>query len=121
MRFAAAALLALLLAVRSLAPQGFMPQFDRGALTIVACPDSSPAVAAQFHQRHHHPADHRLAHEPCPYAAVSQLGATGADWGGFAIGALFFAALLLLGRSVHFIERHSNHERPPAIGPPVIS
>jgi hypothetical protein len=45
-------LLALLLAVRLLSPAGFMPSFDRGTITIVACPDAASAPAMMGH--HHH-------------------------------------------------------------------
>src|SRR5215470_4119539 len=97
-RFALAALFALLLAVRSLAPSGFMPQFDRGALTIVACPDAGAAAAPALHH-HHHPADHGVHNQPCPYAAASSLGALGPDWAPLALAAPFFSAILLLGRT----------------------
>jgi hypothetical protein len=113
-RFAWAALFALLLAVRSLAPAGFMPSFEHGAVTIVACPDAAPVV-----HHHHHPADHSVAHQPCPYAAASSLGALGPDWMPLLLPALFFAVALLLGRTFLFIERQVRHGRPPAIGPPI--
>jgi hypothetical protein len=113
-RFAIAALLALLLALRSLAPAGFMPAFDHGAVTIVACPDAVPAM-----HHHHHPADHSSAHQPCPYAAAASLGALGPDWAPLLIPVVFFAVALLLGRTFLFIERQTSRERPPAIGPPL--
>ncbi len=71
-RFAWGMLLALLLGLRSLAPAGFMPSFDHGAVTIVACPDASAAVAPMHHR---HPVDHSIAHQLCPYAAGAGLGA----------------------------------------------
>jgi hypothetical protein len=117
-RFAWAALFALLLAVRSLAPAGLMPAFDRGAVTIIACPDANVAVVPVTHH-HHHPADHSLAHQPCPYAAASSLGALGPDWTPLLLAAVFFAVALLLGRTFLFIERQGRYERPPAIGPPI--
>jgi hypothetical protein len=114
-RFAIAALLALLLALRSLAPAGFMPAFDHGAVTIVACPDASPAMPAM-----HHPgsADHAFAHHPCPYASAASLGALGPDWASLLL-LPFFAAILLLGRTFLFVERQTSRERPPSRGPPI--
>lgn len=114
-RFAWAALFALLLAVRSLAPAGFMPAFDHGAVTIVACPDA-PVVPAMHH---HHPGDHKGSnHEPCPYASASSLGALGVDFAPL-VGVILVAVALLLGRTFLFVERQSRRERPPAIGPPL--
>ena len=113
-RFAIAALFALLLALRSLAPAGFMPAFDVGAVTIVACPDAAPAMPGM----HHHPADHNFAHHPCPYASAASLGALGPDWTPL-LTAPFFAEVLLLGRTFQFVERQTARERPPSRGPPV--
>jgi hypothetical protein len=108
-------LLALLLGLRLLAPAGFMPAFDRGAVTIVACPDASvPAVPAH----HHHPASHKNIHQPCPYAAASALGAITGDWTPL-IALTAFAVILLLGSSQVFIERRRANERPPLRGPPL--
>ena len=114
-RFAWAALFALLLAVRSLAPAGFMPAFDHGAVTIVACPDAD-AVSTTTAMHHH--GDHKSMHQLCPYASVSALGAVGVDWTPVVVP-FFFAVALLLGRTFLFIERQSARERPPAIGPPI--
>lgn len=113
-RLAAAALLALLLAVRSLAPAGFMPAFEKGAVAIIICPDAAPAAA----HHHHGPGDRTGQHQPCPYAAASALGALGADWPPL-LAALFFVAALLLGRPFLFIDRHCGRERPPLRGPPI--
>ena len=44
-----AALLALMMAVRLLAPAGFMPSFEHGAVTIVACPDADAGGAMAAH------------------------------------------------------------------------
>jgi hypothetical protein len=115
MRLAVAAVFALLLAVRSLAPAGFMPMFDRGAVTIVACPDTSAAVGAT--PMHHH-GDRKSLHQPCPYASASALGTLGADFTPL-LAVAFFATALLLGRTFLFIDRHAARERPPAIGPPI--
>jgi hypothetical protein len=113
-RFAIAALFALL-ALRSLAPAGFMPAFDHGAVTIVACPDASPAMAGM---RHHGSTDHDFAHHPCPYASAASLGALGPDWAPLLV-LPFFATVLLLGRTFLFVERQTARERPPSRGPPI--
>lgn len=110
-------MLALLLALRSLAPAGFMPAFDRGSLTIVVCPDADGAALPSVHH-HHHPGEHGFAHHPCPYASASPPGTLGADWIPL-LGAIVFAAALLLGRTFQFLERQNRGERPPAIGPPI--
>jgi hypothetical protein len=110
------ALLVLLLAVRLLSPAGFMPAFDHGVVTIVACPDAEPRVMAHGAMHHHHD---RAKHEaPCPYASASSLGALGPDLAAL-VDILILGAALLLGRTFLFIERHSRRERPPLRGPPL--
>jgi hypothetical protein len=111
-------LFALQLALRSLAPAGFMPAFDHGAVTIVACPDAAAPDLPMMH--HHQPGHHNLVHQPCPYASASGLGALGADWSALLISS-FFAIALLLGRTFMFVERHGRRERPPSRGPPLLA
>lgn len=115
-RLAVAVLLALLLAQRSLAPAGFMPAFDHGALMISLCPDA-PTVMPPMHRKH--PAGHNFAHQPCPYAAASALGALGPDGTPMLPSVAFFAATLLLGRKFFFVERQGRRDRPPPRGPPI--
>ena len=112
-RFAWAMLFALLLAVRSLAPAGFMPAFDHGAVTIVACPDAVGMGSMAMHRD----GDHKGVDHPCPYASVSALGALGPDWPPL-LAAAFFAVALLLGRTFVFVERQGR-ERPRSRGPPI--
>lgn len=112
-----AALLALLLAVRLLAPAGFMPSFDQGAVTIVACPDGDLGVAPM--SVHHHGHSKQL-HQPCPYASASGVGSLAAHMAPLIV-VLMFAAALLLGRTFFFIERGRAHERPPLRGPPLLA
>ena len=109
------ALLALLLAVRLLAPAGFMPSFEHGAVTIVACPDAEPGVAPM--SGHHHGHSKQL-HQPCPYASASGLGSLAAEMAPL-IAVVILAVALLLGRTFLFIERSRTHERPPLRGPPL--
>jgi hypothetical protein len=116
-RFGWAVLFALLLGLRSLAPFGFMPAFDHGGVTIVACPDAdAPLIPNGGH--HHHPGDHKIVHQPCPYAAVSALGALGNDLAPV-VAVLLFGAVLAIGRAFLFVERQGRRDRPPTRGPPV--
>lgn len=117
MRSMSTALLALLLAVRLLAPAGFMPSFDKGAVTIVVCPDGD--LGAVPMSVHHHGHSKQL-HQPCPYASASGLGSLAAHAAPL-IGVLMLAAALLLGRTFVFIERGRSHERPPLRGPPLLA
>ena len=116
-RFAWAAVFALLMAVRSLAPAGFMPVFDHGSVTIVTCPDAdAPLVAPAGH--HHHSGEHKFAHPPCPYAAASALGAFGNDIAPL-LAVLVFGAVLVVSRAYLFAERQDRRERPPTRAPPL--
>ena len=116
-RFAWAAVFALLMAVRSLAPAGFMPVFDHGSVTIVTCPDAdAPLVAPAGH--HRHSGDHKFAHQPCPYAAAPALGALGNDIAPVLV-VLLFGAVLVVGRAFLFAERQDLRERPPTRAPPI--
>ena len=110
-----AALLALLLSVRLLAPAGFMPSFDHGAVTIVACPDADPGAAPMAA---HHDGHSKKLHQPCPYASASGFGSLSPDLP-MLLGVLVLAGALLLGRTFQFLERHRTHERPPLRGPPL--
>jgi hypothetical protein len=115
-RSTCAALLALLLAVRLLAPAGFMPSFDHGAVTIVACPDGDGGVVSAMAA--HHEGHSKKLHQPCPYASASGLGALAPDLP-FLAEVLVLTVALLLGRTFLFIERHRKYERPPLRGPPI--
>jgi hypothetical protein len=110
--------LALLLAVRSLAPAGFMPAFEHGSLAIVACPDADGgAVPMAVHHHHHHPSDHQSAHQPCPYASASAPGLLGSDFGAL-FGSVIFAIALLPWRASPSSAHENLRARPPATGPP---
>ena len=110
-----AALLALLLAVRLLAPAGFMPSFEYGSVTIVACPDADAAPATMSA---HHGGHSKKLRQPCPYASSSGLGPLAPELP-ILLGLFVLAAALLLGRTFQFLERHRAHERPPLRGPPL--
>ena len=114
-RFAWAMLFALLLAIHSLAPAGFMPAFSRGTVTIVACPDATDGTAPMRMDGAGH---QKAAHQTCPYAAVSSPGALGPDWAPL-LGVATFALALLPSRMLMRAERQLNRERPPVRGPPI--
>src|SRR5689334_2350602 len=102
------AALALLIAVRLLSPAGFMPSFEQGSVTIVACPDFDLPSA----MGHHHHGTKGKAHQTCPYAAASALGT--ADVGGFILAVvLLVGAALLLGRPSDYVAADRRYRRPP--------
>jgi hypothetical protein len=107
-------LFAMMLALRVLAPAGFMPAFDHRAVTILLCPDTDPAPAMTAHDHGHS----KKLHQPCPYASASGLGAIAADLAPL-VDFVILAAALLLGRTFLFIERNRAHERPYLRGPPL--
>lgn len=111
-------LLALLLALRLLSPAGFMPQFEHGSVTIVACPDFDPPPPPMAMPGHHHH-DPNKHHQTCPYAA----GAAAAALPDFAILAtlILTASALLVGQPFRFLERHRPREVPSARAPPLRS
>jgi hypothetical protein len=117
-RFASAALLALLLALRLIGSTGYMPSVEQGRLTIIACPGADANAPLALGMAHHHRGHAGHEHNPCPYAAAGALGAVGPDWAPL-LGAVFFGIVLLLGRTFLFIEREATRDRPPAIGPPI--
>jgi hypothetical protein len=107
------AIAALLLAFRLLSPAGFMPAFDGGSVTIVACPDAE--IAPSHAPAHHH--GPTTAHPGCPYAAASSLSFVGGDVALLATAILagtVIAAAVALAASVH----QSRHLRPFLRGPP---
>lgn len=113
-RSGAAALLALLLAVRLLSPVGFMPSFAHGAIAIIACPDGESAAAPMA--KHHHHGDAKLQ-QHCPYAA----GAATATTSDFAVivTALLAVPSLQSFRSFDALIRRGLRVRPPLRGPPL--
>ena len=111
-----AALLALLLAARMLSPAGFMPAFEHGSVTIVACPDSDPPPPPMAMQGHHHhdPGKH---HQACPYAAAA--AAVTAPELAIPAALTLVAATLTLGRPFAFLKRLRPRELPPSRAPPL--
>lgn len=115
-RMLCAGMLALLLALRMLSPAGFMPAFDHGAVSIVACPDYETVPQPMPHHLRNHGAKHDH-HQPCPYAAGASVG-TAPDLFLFA-ATLVFRGTLLVDRKLEFAQARRRHERPPLRGPPV--
>lgn len=112
MRSAWAALVLALLALRLLAPAGFMPAFDRGVVTIVACPDGL-AMAPMRHS----PQDPGKFHQLCPYAAAATVAAVGLGLA-LALGAIVFLAALLIPRPPLLVAQAKAREPPRLRGPP---
>jgi hypothetical protein len=104
-----------ILAVRLLSPAGFMPSFDHGAVTIVACPDGQPDGPLS---PAHHDGHSKKLHQPCPYAEAAGLSSLAPEYGAL-IAVVTIAIALLLGRTFLFIERNRTRERPPSRGPPI--
>jgi hypothetical protein len=116
-RFAWAMLFALLLALRLLGSAGYMPDIERGRLTIVVCPDADLNAPLAIGSAHHHHGHGTHERNICPYAASAALGAVSPDWTPVQ-GVIVFAAALLLGSAFALVQRQSNRDRPPATGPP---
>ena len=120
-RFALAALFALLLALRLIGSAGYMPAVEHGSLTIIVCPDaelSAPLALGSTHQHHHQGGQGREDHGRCPFAVAGSLGALGLGRAPLLAGILF-GAVLLAGPRLLSILRQSTRDRPPAIGPPI--
>jgi hypothetical protein len=113
-----AALLVLLLALRLVGATGYMPGVDHGTPTVIICPDADANAPLAIGPAHHHHGQAQHDHNMCPYAAAGALGAVGPEWTPL-LAVLIFAVPLLLGRMFLFMERQSNRDRPPAIGPPL--
>jgi hypothetical protein len=111
--------LALLLVLRLLSPAGFMPAFDHGAVTIVACPDGEPVPPTKQMAGHHRHSP-KTFHQSCPYASASALGGLVGD-SPLLMALLAIGLALLLGRAFHFLDRQCPHDRPPLRGPPILA
>ena len=109
---------AALLGLRLLGATGYMPAFQRGALTIVVCPDADANAPLALGDTHHHHGKTRHDQGTCPYAAASALGALGVDFGPL-LGSVILGAVLLLGRRFATLKLYRHYERPPLRGPPI--
>lgn len=106
-------LLAFAMALRLLSPVGFMPAFDRGAVTIVVCPDAEPGAMTMAH---HHGG--QSAHQPCPYAAAAAVGPLPWDLPAVVPSPLEPADRPAAARVEAPVVDHVR-DRPPATGPPL--
>ena len=113
-RSIAGALLALLLTLRLLSPAGFMPSFEHGAVTIVACPDAGSPSAPNTH----HHGGSRAQYQHCPYAAGAAGGML-APLFGLVAAVVLFGPTPVLGRTLRFVEHYRAHDRPPLRAPPL--
>ena len=107
------ALAALLLAFRLLSPAGFMPAFDHGAVTIVACLEAG-AATSHAAPHHHSPAS---AHQSCPYAAGGTTG-TFDSGGAIDVPPLITEPMMTNARGIAIILPRRANDRPPLRGPP---
>ena len=131
------AALALCLGVRVLTPAGFMPAVERGALTIVVCPDGDgaglarmavgvPAMAmphvatSQGHDDHHGNGETPFHHQSCPYAAAASLAGLVGNVA-VVLAVLLIPLLVPRARSLPALRRAAARERPPLRGPPIFA
>jgi DUF2946 family protein len=119
-RFAWAALFALLLALRLIGSAGYMPGVEHGRVTIIVCPGADVNAPLALGTADHHRGHGGHHHSTCPYAAAAALGAIGPDWTPL-LAITVFAVALLIGRRFLFLERNATRDRPPAIGPPILA
>lgn len=110
-----AAALALLIALRLLSPPGFMPSFERGAITITACPDADPVSGAAAD--HHHTGHSKSLHQPCAYASAS-VPSLGAAIGDPPTPIPAAAAPVIISR-LAYLGTARTRDRPPLRGPPI--
>jgi len=108
-----AVVFALALALRLVTPTGFMPAVEHGRLTLVECPGSIPLPPM-------HGMDHSRgkASEPCPYATATGAGVAG-EQPRLQLEPMAGSAPEWRGAERIFSIPRGQHDRPPAIGPPI--
>ena len=115
LRAAWAMMFALVLAMRLVTPAGFMPAFDQGRLTVVECPGSGPMPMPPMSGMDD---SQRKVCQSCPHGTATGAGLVDAQ--PLLIPAASFATVpprLFTPASIPL--RRGEHERPPAIGPPI--
>lgn len=120
-RVAWAAFLALFLAIRVLISAGYMPELERGHLTLILCPDGEwtapPSSMPGMEGDHGSKAAH---HQQCSYAAAAAMPfASGDSTPLLALLILSFSVLTLFAPPS--IARSCRFERPYSTGPPLPS
>ena len=114
-----AAVFALLISMRLLIPQGFMPVVDAGHVTVTLCDDAVGQIEAATH--HGHSKKDKAKHRPsCPYAAAS--AQTFLDPPTTAVPVpLAFASTEIHSRSLTHDAVQQQVQRPPSRAPPVLA
>jgi len=115
MRALWAMLFALALALRLVTPTGFMPAVEHGRLTIVECPGSFPEPVLAMHGMDH---SRGKASQDCPFATATGAGLAGTQ-PAVPTEPLVANAPQWLGSERLFSLPRGQHDRPPAIGPPI--
>ncbi len=113
------AFLALLLAMRVLISTGYMPEVERGQLTLILCPDGewiAPASSMPGMESDH--GSKTAHHQQCSYAAAASMPfASGDSTPLIALLILTFSVVILFAPPS--IARSCRFERPYATGPPL--
>lgn len=110
-----AMMLALVLAMRLVTPAGFMPSFNQGRLTVVECPGSGPMPMMPMSGMDH---SQKKVCQSCPHATATGAGLV--DGQPLLLAATTFATVSHSIASAFALSlRRGQHERPPAIGPPI--
>lgn len=115
MRAAWAMVLALVLAMRLVTPTGFMPSFSEGRLTVVDCPGSGPTPMMPMSGMDH---SQKKICQSCPHATATGAGLV--DGQPLVPVAASFDAMQHDAAPVLALSLpRGQHDRPPAIGPPI--
>ena len=112
-----AMILALALAMRLVTPAGFMPMFDGGRLTVVECPGSGPMPMMPMSGMDQ---GQKKLCQSCPHATATGAGLVDAKPLMPEI-ARFAPVPLSVGSDFTLALARGQHERPPAIGPPILA
>lgn len=124
-KFGWAALLALLLAIRTVTSAGYMSAVEHGRLTLMLCPDGEwtppaaamPGMAGMGGMGGDH-APKSTHHQQCPYAAAAATPFAGTDSLPLLLLPLLLFALLAASAPPALIRR-TRFERPFSTGPPL--
>jgi hypothetical protein len=101
------------LALRLGIPTGFMPGVEHGRLTIVECPGSNPLPP--MGGMHH---SSGKASQTCPYATATGAAVAG-EQPKMPLQPLVAPVPFPLGVEQVLVIPRGQHDRPPAIGPPI--
>jgi hypothetical protein len=106
---------AVVLAMRLVTPAGFMPWFDQGRLTVVECPGSGPMPMAPMSGMDD---SQKKVCQSCPHGTATGAGLVDAPPLLAAVES-FATVTPRLATLQSLPLRRGEHERPPAIGPPI--